>query len=94
MPESAKIFGKSDREPRGSASARGYNARWRRASKAFLREPENILCIDCKAEGKEVFATEVDHEIPHRGDQELFWDQTNWRPRCKVHHSRKTARGG
>lgn len=25
----------------------------------------------------------VDHIIPHRGDQKLFWDTTNWQSACE-----------
>jgi 5-methylcytosine-specific restriction protein A len=39
-------------------------------------------------------ATIVDHVVPHRGDQRLFWDQGNWAPACKSCHDRKTAREG
>jgi 5-methylcytosine-specific restriction protein A len=39
-----------------------------------------------------VFATEVDHKVPHRGDQDLFWDTSNWQSLCKPCHSAKTAR--
>jgi 5-methylcytosine-specific restriction protein A len=80
------------REPKLSAHARGYTKRWQRESKAFLAL--RLWCIDCLAEG--IYAeraTVVDHEIPHRGDQRLFWDKTNWRPRCKPHHDRKTRSG-
>jgi 5-methylcytosine-specific restriction protein A len=35
----------------------------------------------------------VDHIIPHRGDQYLFWDQENWQALCKDCHDRKTGRG-
>jgi len=31
-------------------------------------------------------ATVVDHIIPHKGDDKLFWDQTNWQPLCKECH--------
>ncbi len=34
----------------------------------------------------------VDHIIPHKGDQSLFWDSSNWQPLCKHHHDQKTAR--
>jgi 5-methylcytosine-specific restriction protein A len=34
----------------------------------------------------------VDHIIPHRGDQALFWDEENWQPLCLVCHNAKTAR--
>jgi len=34
----------------------------------------------------------VDHVIPHRGDQALFWDEEgNWQSLCWSCHSRKTA---
>lgn len=77
---------------RGSAAKRLYDARWRRESRAFLAA--NPFCVDCEAEGRTTLAKETDHEIPHRGDPEIFWDRTNWRPRCKTCHSRKTAREG
>ena len=31
-------------------------------------------------------ASVVDHIIPHRGDESLFWDQTNWQSLCKQCH--------
>jgi 5-methylcytosine-specific restriction protein A len=36
-------------------------------------------------------ATIVDHINPHKGDQALFWDQSNWQVLCKQCHDRKTA---
>ena len=76
---------------RGGADARGYNARWRSERKAFLeRHP---LCVECQKEGKLTPATVVDHIIPHRGDQRLFWDQENWQPLCKDCHDKKTGSG-
>ena len=44
--------------------------------------------------GRVVAATVVDHVVPHRGDPELFWDETNWPPACKPCHDAKTAREG
>ena len=38
-----------------------------------------------------VRATVVDHIIPHKGDQKLFWDTRNWQPLCKPCHDKKTA---
>ena len=59
---------------RPSAARRGYGPRWRRARAAFLaRHP---LCAACRAQGRVVPATVVDHVVPHRGDQRLFWDET------------------
>ena len=77
---------------RPSASARGYSARWRRARLAFLaRHP---LCASCQAQERLVPATVVDHVVPHRGDQTLFWQESNWAPACKRCHDAKTAREG
>jgi 5-methylcytosine-specific restriction protein A len=51
---------------RPSAARRGYGPRWRRARAAFLaRHP---LCALCRAQGRVVPATVVDHVVPHRGD--------------------------
>jgi 5-methylcytosine-specific restriction enzyme A len=36
--------------------------------------------------GKDVAATVVDHVVPHKGDLELFWDQSNWQGVCKACH--------
>ena len=76
---------------RGGADARGYNAEWRRARKAFLQK--HPLCAECGKEGKLTPATVVDHIIPHRGNKRLFWDEHNWQPLCKDCHDRKTGTG-
>ena len=67
---------------------RGYNSKWRRESKKFLEI--HPLCVRCLEKGIATPATVVDHIIPHRGDQELFWDRSNWQPLCKKCHDRKT----
>jgi 5-methylcytosine-specific restriction endonuclease McrA len=33
-----------------------------------------------------VEAVIVDHIVPHRGDQGLFWDTSNWQSLCKKCH--------
>ena len=76
---------------RGGADARGYNAEWRRARKAFLQK--HPLCAECGKAGKLTPATVVDHIIPHRGNKRLFWDEHNWQPLCKDCHDRKTGTG-
>nr|WP_244485255.1 HNH endonuclease signature motif containing protein [Pseudolabrys sp. Root1462] len=50
----------------------------------------------CEGQGLTVAATVVDHIIPHKGDQKLFWDiEGNWQPLCKFHHdSAKQAEEG
>ena len=42
-------------------------------------------------QGKYVKATVVDHMVPHRGDEKLFWDRSNWRALCKRCHDKKTG---
>jgi 5-methylcytosine-specific restriction protein A len=78
---------------RGSSTERGYDWRWRKAAKAFLALPENALCRVCRVAGVRVAATVVDHVVPHRGDERLFWDVTNWQPVCAPCHNRKTGGG-
>lgn len=76
---------------RGGAAYRGYDRKWREARAAYLRR--HPLCVQCQKEGRLTAATVVDHIIPHRGDQYLFWDQENWQSLCKDCHDRKTGRG-
>jgi 5-methylcytosine-specific restriction enzyme A len=77
---------------RPSAARRGYGGRWRRARATYLaRHP---LCVQCQAEGHIEPSTTVDHVVPHRGDQKLFWDEANWAALCKRCHDAKTAREG
>ena len=71
-----------------SASKRGYGKAWQRESKRFLQA--HPLCVLCARQGRYVKATVVDHIVPHRGDERLFWDQSNWQPLCKPCHDRKT----
>lgn len=73
---------------RNNASKRGYNSKWQRARDRFLRAQP--LCAECEKAGKFIKATVVDHKIPHRGDQKLFWDEENWQPLCKSCHDKKT----
>jgi 5-methylcytosine-specific restriction protein A len=76
---------------RESATRRGYDARWRRARALFLRQ--HPLCVQCLQENRLTPATVVDHIIPHRGDEKLFWDQGNWQAICKTCHDKKTGSG-
>lgn len=66
-------------------------ARW----EAYRRQKrsENPLCVDCHAQGINRPWDDLDHQIPHRGDLELFWDYDNLVGRCHRHHAEKTGRG-
>lgn len=69
---------------RGSARDRGYTSRWDKAAVTYKRD--NPLCIGCEAVDRVELAKVVDHIIPHKGDQSLFWDKANWQPCCAMHH--------
>lgn len=87
MPTKRKPLKVTPSAKRESSHARGYDARWRKARLIYLRY--HPLCVACAP--RVVAANEVDHIVPHRGDQELFWDQDNWQALCKPCHSKKTA---
>lgn len=75
---------------RGSAHERGYTGAWQRARAGWLRK--HPLCKLHQDKGEVVAASVVDHIIPHKGDDVLFWDSaTNWQSLCKPCHDRKTA---
>jgi 5-methylcytosine-specific restriction protein A len=67
----------------------GYTNRWARVSKLFL--VQHPLCAECERNGRLKPATVTDHIIPHRGDQELFWKESNWQPLCVSCHNKKSA---
>jgi len=73
-----------------TTAERGYGGKWQRERASFLRE--NPLCVDCLEAGVVAAATVVDHKVPHRGDQKLFWDRDNWQPLCDSHHSSDAQR--
>lgn len=94
MPNAPANHGSKPRarqhEARPNFRQRGYTSRWDKLRKLHLQR--HPLCVHCESEGKLTPATEVDHVIPHRGDQSLFWNEGNWQSLCKSHHSAKTAR--
>jgi len=74
-----------------TTAERGYGAKWQKARATFLRS--HPLCVMClEQDGRAEPATVVDHRIPHRGNQALFWDENNWQPLCATHHSRDKQR--
>lgn len=70
---------------RPSARDRGYNHEWRKARVEFLAMHPH--CRECAQHGVTRLATVVDHIIPHRGDQRLFWHRANWQPLCEPCHN-------
>ena len=61
-----------------------YGRRWKKARRIYLST--NPTCRYCQQLGKLTEATVVDHITPHRGDAELFWDESNWQPLCQPCH--------
>ncbi|MCU7837019.1 MAG: HNH endonuclease [gamma proteobacterium symbiont of Taylorina sp.] len=61
-----------------------YNYRWQKIRKNYLQS--NPLCVICKNDGFIVPATIVDHIIPHKGDEYLFYDESNYQSLCKHCH--------
>lgn len=80
----------ADTPRRPSAHRRGYNQAWAFASRIFLAQ--NPRCAAHLQRGESVPSVLVDHIKPHRGDQQLFWDEDNWQALCMQCHNRKTAR--
>ena len=71
-----------------SAGSRGYGRAWQKARKDYLSI--HPLYMECMKEGRYRKATVVDHIVPHRGNELLFWDRDNWQSLCKQCHDRKT----
>lgn len=68
-----------------------YNtSRWRKLRKEFLAEHQ--FCEECKKIGVYSPAVIVDHVKAHKGNERLFWDESNWQGLCKSHHDMKTAK--
>ncbi|MBP5058926.1 HNH endonuclease [Pseudomonas chlororaphis] len=67
-----------------TSTQRGYGYKWQKARERYLLD--HPLCVYCARHGVTAAASVVDHKIPHRGDQDLFWDESNWQPLCKPCH--------
>jgi len=68
---------KDEDKRRGSAYERGYNARWQRYSKHYLRQPEHLFCVKCGA-----LSECVDHIKPCAPGSPEFFDPENHQPLC------------
>lgn len=73
---------------RAGSAERGYDSKWRKARCRYLKA--HSLCVRCREHGKLVKAEVVDHITPHRGNEVLFWDESNWQALCKRCHDKKT----
>lgn len=59
-------------------------ARWQNRRKMQLKQFP--LCEMCSDEGQIIPATVVDHVVPHKGDEKIFWFG-KLRSLCQQHHS-------
>ena len=75
---------------RATGHEKAYNYKWGKASKKYRKH--NPLCVSCQLSGRTSAASCVDHIIPHRGSDDLFWDKGNWCSLCWRCHSAKTRR--
>lgn len=50
------------------------------------------FCVLCQRAGRYTLAGEVDHIVPHRNNEALFYDPLNLQSLCHQCHSLKTAR--
>lgn len=68
---------------RPSARARGYDSKWDKERAAYLKLHAVCVRPSCDAP-----SDVVDHIVPHKGDQRLFWSRSNWQALCTSCHSR------
>jgi len=64
-----------------------YTARWRALRIQVLSDEP--VCRECDR----LPSHDVDHIVPHRGDEALFWDRANLQGLCVRCHARKTGSG-
>jgi 5-methylcytosine-specific restriction protein A len=90
-------------ERRGTAAERGYGSRWQRRARLFktryplcgMRPGDRPAVMSrCYEAGLVTAAYQVDHVEPHRGDEELFWDEeNNWQSLCRSCGAAKSRAG-
>ena len=90
IPERAAVSSMSWRTGKESSAARGYGHRWRCYREGYLRK--HPLCVLCQQLGRVTAASVVDHRIPHRGDETLFWDEANHQALCRPCHDSAKAK--
>lgn len=76
---------------RETSNARGYGEGWPRVRRLAL-ERDDYLCQDCRREGRNNLATEVDHVEPIDKRPDLRLALGNLRSLCHAHHVAKTRR--
>jgi hypothetical protein len=76
---------------RPSARALGYNSKWDRYSKGFLRT--HPFCVDPfgRHRGVLIEARVTAHKIAHKGNEALMWNPDNHYPLCVACNSYQCA---
>jgi 5-methylcytosine-specific restriction protein A len=80
---------------RRSAAASDYRKWYSTAAWRNLRFAQLVrypYCAFCAQTGRRTKATQVDHRVPHRGDEFRFFDPDNLVSLCKPHHDATKAR--
>lgn len=84
---------------RGSAASRGYNAKWKQYRDDFVLRDHceecgrnHSFCEECGKRGRIALTYAVDHIVPHRGNQELFWRHSNHQGLCQPCHNSKSRK--
>ena len=87
-----------DRKPERPEYRHLYGRLWRTRAKRFREShPDCAMCgapaygSPERENGRRESLGAVDHIVPHRGDQRLFWDEANWQTLCTSCHNRKSA---
>jgi 5-methylcytosine-specific restriction protein A len=90
-------------KPSRTTAERGYGSRWQRLRPFWLAKYPH--CGDCPNGQRPVMsrcfeqglvtpAIQIDHVVPHKGNQQLFWDsEGNWQALCSSCGTAKSARG-
>ena len=63
-----------------------YGNRWEKRRKDYLAK--HYYCEECLKLGIYTPADTIHHKIEHKGDEKLFWDESNWEAICRSCHSK------
>jgi len=94
MPKAARTHIERNyrEQDRPSAASRGYDSRWQKVRKHFLKR--NPLCIECLKYNRTVPSKEAHHIKPLKKYPELKYVESNLEALCKPCHSAKTRKKG
>lgn len=85
--EQKRQYEKERNQTPGRQMAMSY--KWKQESKIFLQR--HPYCEYCAEKGRQTLADVVDHVLAHKGNPNLFWDQSNWKASCRSCNSSKCA---